>query len=109
MSRNWHANRLEQKWEPNHPGRVLNASRRMPDRRRQFRILYRDFLARLIDLEVLSPTGEIQKQLVQFAAMLGALSFIFAITLVPRYSTSTLPHHELMKLAWIDEEFLIAT
>ena len=46
----------------------------MPEERRQFRILYRDFLRRIVDLDVLSSHGDIEKLLVQFAAMLAAFS-----------------------------------
>ncbi|HEX3880846.1 MAG TPA: hypothetical protein VHW24_27880, partial [Bryobacteraceae bacterium] len=79
----------------------------LPDRKRQFRVLYRDFLSRMIDLDVLSARGELQALLGQFAAMLGALSFVLTVYLVPRYGTSLLPHARLMTLAWLDEEFLI--
>jgi predicted permease len=80
-----------------------------PNRARQFRVLYRDFLSRMIDLEVLSARGELQALLGQFAAMLAALSFVMTIYLVPRYGTSPLPHARLLTLAWLDEEFLIGT
>jgi predicted permease len=80
-----------------------------PNRARQFRVLYRDFLSRMIDLEVLSARGELQALLGQFAAMLAALSFVMAVYLVPRYGTSPLPHARLLTLAWLDEEFLIGT
>ena len=51
----------------------------MPDERRQFRILYRDFLFRMVDLELLSASGEIQTLLVQFVAMLAAFNFVVSI------------------------------
>jgi predicted permease len=81
----------------------------MPDERRQFRVLYRDFLSRIVDLELLSNGGDMRALLGQFAALLGALGFVFAVLFVPRYATSTLPHATLMKLVWVDEEFLIGT
>src|ERR1043166_9828190 len=81
----------------------------MPDERRQFRILYRDFLFRMVDLEVLSARGEILNLLVQFAALLAALSFVLAILFVPRYAASALSKQQLLVAAWGDEEFLIAT
>ncbi len=80
-----------------------------PNPARQFRVLYRDFLSRMIDLEVLSTRGELQALLGQFAAMLAALSFVLTLYLVPRYGTSPLPHARLLTLAWLDEEFLIGT
>jgi pimeloyl-ACP methyl ester carboxylesterase len=79
----------------------------MPDERRQFRILYRDFLSRMVDIEVLSARGDIQKLLAQFAALLAALSFILALIMVPRYVSSKLPAAKLQIVAWGDEEFLI--
>ena len=80
-----------------------------PNQRRQFLVLFRSFLARMIDLEVLASRGEVQTLLTQFAAMLGAFSFVLAIYLTPRYGTSPLPHAKLLRLAWLDEEFLIGT
>jgi len=80
-----------------------------PNERRQFLVLFRSFLSRMIDLEVLAARGEIQTLLTQFAAMLAAFSFTLAVFLAPRYATSPLPHAKLMTLAWLDEEFLIGT
>jgi pimeloyl-ACP methyl ester carboxylesterase len=79
----------------------------MPDERRQFRILYRDFLSRMVDIEVLSARGDVQKLLAQFAALLAALSFVLAFIMVPRYVSSKLPPEKLQIAAWGDEEFLI--
>jgi hypothetical protein len=45
----------------------------------QFRVLYREFLFRIVDLEVLSAQGHMSKLLVQFAALLAALSLMFSI------------------------------
>jgi pimeloyl-ACP methyl ester carboxylesterase len=81
----------------------------MPSERRQFRILYRDFLFRMVDLEVLTAHGEIQTLLGQLAAILAAFSFTLAVVCVPRYVKSTLPWQKLLVAAWGDEEFLIGT
>ena len=81
----------------------------MPDARRQFRVLYRDFLARMVDLEALSAGGGIVNLLVQFAAVLAAFSFVVTISTVPYYGTSQLPREQLLIAAWSHEEFLIAT
>ena len=54
----------------------------------------------MIDLEALSARGEAQTLLIQFAAMLGALSFVLTVYLLPRYGTSPLPHMRLLTLAW---------
>lgn len=81
----------------------------MPSERIQFGILYRDFLRRIVDLEVLSASGDIQKLLVQLGAILAAFNFVLAITTVRRYLAVTLPYARLLVAAWGDEEFLIAT
>jgi len=81
----------------------------MPDARRQFRVLYRDFLARIVDLELLSAGGEIQKLLAQFAAMLAAFSFVIAVWVMPNIANSGLPHEKLIVAVWPIEEFLIST
>jgi len=58
----------------------------MLSERRQFRILYRDFLRRIVDLDVLSTHGDIERLLVQFASALGAFSFAFLIFSGPKYA-----------------------
>src|SRR6266571_3197493 len=81
----------------------------MPDQRRQFRVLYRDFLTRIVDLEVLSAGGEIQKLLGQFGAMLAAFSFVIAVWVVPKIATAHLPPAQLAVAVRPIEDFLIAT
>jgi hypothetical protein len=71
--------------------------------------LYRDFLFRIVDLELLASRGDAQRLLSQFAALLAAFSFTFAIYFVPRYGLSTLPWEKLSKLGWVDQDLLIAT
>jgi putative ABC transport system permease protein len=80
----------------------------VPDERKQFRVLYRDFLVRMVDLEILSANGDIGKLLVQFTALLAAFSLTFAMGTVSKYVTSTLPHAVLAMRAHTEEEFLIA-
>src|SRR5688572_16864964 len=77
--------------------------------RQQFRVLYRAFLSRLIDFELLSARGQLQTLLVHFAALLAALSFVIVIVLVPRYGKSGFSRERLAVLAWGDQHFLIAT
>ena len=77
--------------------------------RSQFRFLYRDFLFRIVDLELLASRGDAQRLLSQFGALLAAFSFTFAIYFVPRYGLSTLPWEKLSKLGWVDQDLLIAT
>jgi len=79
------------------------------DERRQFGVLYRDFLCRMIDLDVLTARGEIYKLLVQFAAMLSAFNFVVAIYQVQRFGLGGLTSVQLKAAAWSDEDFLIAT
>jgi hypothetical protein len=74
----------------------------------QFSVLYRDFLRRIVDLEVLSATGDVQKLLIQITAVLAALNFVIALLIVRIYSESPLPRSGLLTAAWADEEFLIA-
>jgi len=81
----------------------------MPDERRQFAILYRGFLLRIIDPELLSARGDVRNLLGQLGALLAAFSFVLAIVLVPRYTSSGLPKERLLRAAWSHEEFLIAT
>ena len=80
----------------------------MPDERKQFRALYRDFLFRLLDLEILSANGDFSKVLIQFTSMLAAFSLTFAMFTVSKYVGSSLPHTQIAKLARPEEEFLIA-
>lgn len=77
--------------------------------RRQFVVLYRDFLHRMIDLDVLTARGEIHKLLVQFAAMLAAFNFVVALYQVQRFGLGGLTRAQLRAAAWNDEDFLIAT
>jgi hypothetical protein len=48
----------------------------------QFRVLYRVFLLRVVDLELLSGDGDPIRLLGQFAALLAAISFVFCAPLV---------------------------
>jgi len=76
---------------------------------RPFCVLYRDFLTRLVDLEILSTGADVQKLLAQFAAMLAAASFTYAVASVPRYVQSALPPEQLLRAAASEQEFLIAS
>lgn len=81
----------------------------MPSGRRQFVVLFKDCLSRVVDLDLLSSGGDVQRLLVQLVALLAAFSFVASIILLPRYGLSTLPRQILLVNAWYDEEFLIAT
>src|SRR6266568_4439306 len=58
----------------------------------QFRILYREFLFRIVDLELLAPQGDIGKLLGQFAALLVIVSFW---VLLPAVAVTGSPPSEL--------------
>ncbi len=81
----------------------------MPEERQQFRVLYRDFLSRMIDLELIAAGGDARRLIARIGGMLGALSFMLAYLIVPRYLTSGHSRARLAELAWSDEEFLIST
>lgn len=71
--------------------------------RRQFRILYKAFLLRVIDLELLSADADTTRMLGQFAAMFAGLSYLFTFWVIfagGRFSPDFL---------WVMEHFLIAT
>src|SRR5579872_2152103 len=63
----------------------------------------------MVDLELLSSHGDLQKLLGQCGALLAALSFVMAVLMVPRYAASRLSPQALAIAAWGDEEFLIST
>jgi hypothetical protein len=69
------------------------------DERRQYRILFRDFLVRLVDLEVVSSGGDPMNLVTQFGAVLGAFSFILGLTAVNL-------RHAPRAVLWGFEEFL---
>ena len=77
--------------------------------RRQFAALYRNFLLRVIDLELLSASGDVRTLLAQFASLLAAYSFVLALFTVPSFALSTASHANLLVGAWGVEEFLIST
>ena len=79
----------------------------MPDERRQFLVLYRDFLRRIIDLDLLSARGEIEKLLVQFAAILAAFNFTFMVVVGPKYLGAMPGAHRTSMRGELD--FLVAT
>ena len=74
----------------------------------QLRVLYRDFLGRLVDLEILSSGADVQRLLAQFAAMLAAASFTYVVFSLPAYIHSTLPQAKLLMAARGEQEFLVA-
>jgi hypothetical protein len=73
-----------------------------------FRILYRQFLLRVIDLDALSIQADIPRFLGQFAGVLMMLSMlhtlVFYVCLV-----STRSSHDFLPVSWYFEHYLIAT
>ncbi len=78
--------------------------------KQQFRVLYREFLFRMVDLEVLSShaQGDISKLLGQFAALLLLLSMGFCLPALG-YGSKALPPVGKLMYALSTEHFLIAT
>ena len=81
----------------------------VPAERDQFRMLYRSFLTRIVDLELLSSRGDIGKLLGQLTAILAAFSFTVAMFFAPRFATSQIVREKLAVYAWNDVEFLISS
>jgi hypothetical protein len=77
--------------------------------RLQFRVLYREFLFRMVDLELLSAQarGDMSKLLGQFAALLISISVIFSIGGLT--STSRMQPVQRLIFSWNNEHSLIAT
>jgi CubicO group peptidase (beta-lactamase class C family) len=75
--------------------------------KRQFRALYREFLFRIIDLELLAPQGDISKLLGQFAALL----FLFGlwVLLLAVIGTDGPPSEVRLLYTWTTEHFIVAT
>jgi hypothetical protein len=71
--------------------------------KRQFRVLYREFLLRVIDLELLSADADTSRMLGQFAALFAGISFLFTFWLI--FAGGGLSKSFL----WVMEHFLIAT
>jgi hypothetical protein len=70
--------------------------------KRQFLVLYRSFLLRVIDLELLSADADTARLLGQFAALFAGLSYLFTVWLI---AAGRFPKTFL----WTMEHFLIAT
>ena len=68
----------------------------------QFLVLYRSFLMRVIDLELLSADADTARLLGQFAALFAGLSYLFTVWLI---AAGRFPKAFL----WTMEHFLIAT
>jgi pimeloyl-ACP methyl ester carboxylesterase len=76
--------------------------------RQQFLVLYRLFLARMIDLEILSARGDVRDLIGRFVSILAAFSFVLTYLICGPYFSSTQPRAQLLYSIWNDEEFLIS-
>jgi hypothetical protein len=76
---------------------------------RQFLALYRTFLFRVVDIELLSASGDVRNLLGQFAALLAAYSFVLALFTTSSFALSTAAHSKLVVSAWGLEEFYFST
>jgi hypothetical protein len=76
----------------------------------QFRVLYREFLFRMVDLEVLSASalGDANKLLGQFAALLLFISMLLSIAAFG-FAGARMPPVARLGLTLVMEHFLIAT
>lgn len=76
----------------------------------QFRVLYRQFLFRAVDLELLSGSaqGDISKLLGQFASLLVFFSFLIALSAMG-LGANNMPPPQRLAASWGIEFFLIAT
>ena len=77
--------------------------------RAQFRLLYRDFLARLIDVETLSAAGDPQTLYTYVVALLAGFNAVVAFVLATTYAGTSLSGRRLMLASTGDQQFLTAT
>src|SRR5262249_13352446 len=86
---------------PAHPAEPLE--------KRQFRSLYRGFLRRFLDLELLSSRGNTQQLLVQIGALLAAFSFVLALSKSRQYffASEKLTAQQFTVATWGDQASLI--
>jgi hypothetical protein len=83
-------------------------SGRPPIPKLQFRILYREFLFRVVDLELLSPQGDMSRLLGQFATILLLISLWMSVPVLGILNGSGPPLLRVITI-WAVEHFLIAT
>ncbi len=74
----------------------------------QFRVLYREFLLRVIDLDLIAPQGDMSKLLGQFAAILLIVSLWLTPVALSVAGSQPVPEFGLIS-SWLVEHLLIAT
>ena len=79
--------------------------------KRQFEVLYRDFLRRIVDIEVLSThaRGDASTLLAQFIALLIFLSLLFSVPAIYFSGAMAVPGQAFLITVWTLQHFLIAT
>jgi hypothetical protein len=80
----------------------------LPLEQAQFRILFREFLLRIVDIDILPSPGDALKLMGQIAALLAAFNALFAMS-VRRFAEMEAPLEKKLAAAWGLESFLIAT
>jgi len=75
--------------------------------RLQFRVLYREFLFRMVDLELLAPEGDTKQLLIQFVSLLVFLSALASLVGI-WFAVAPIPPHLLLSLTLTYEHALIA-
>jgi CubicO group peptidase (beta-lactamase class C family) len=75
----------------------------------QFRVLYREFLFRMVDLELLARQGDMRQLLGQLAALLIFVSVMFTIPALAAGSVSGVPAQISLGINLTAEHFMIAT
>src|SRR5688500_13414255 len=76
--------------------------------RSPFRVLFREFLFRIVDLEILASRGDLTKLLGQLAALVAAISLMVAGG-ARRFAESNIADADVVIAAWPMIHFLIAT
>lgn len=76
--------------------------------RLQFKVLYREFLFRIVDLELLTAQGDMTKLLGQFAALLVFVSLALTLGVLGVAAISAPPDEGLL-LVFAEQHFLIST
>jgi pimeloyl-ACP methyl ester carboxylesterase len=74
---------------------------------RQFNVLYRAFLRRLIDPDLLPARGDSSRLVAQIGALLASVSFIVTLMTLPAFVGASAAKAAVQ--GWGDEEFLIST
>jgi hypothetical protein len=80
----------------------------LPLEKARFRILFREFLLRIVDIDILPSPGDALKLMGQIAALLAAFNALFAMS-VRRFAEMEGPLEKTLSAAWGLESFLIAT